>query len=66
MTLDAHMYGDPMLILELKQQAQARKDAQCGGCVRASTQLFKDPPACTVKYQTYGYRCQFYQSKGKA
>jgi hypothetical protein len=62
MPFDAHMYGDPMLILERKQQAQARKDAQCGGCVKAST-LFKGQPVCTIKFQTYGYRCQFFQLK---
>jgi len=63
MTLDAHLYGDPMLILERKQQAQARKDAQCGGCIHATSSVFKGQPSCTKKWHTYGYRCKFYQLK---
>lgn len=61
MAFDAHMYGDPMIYLQKKQEQQARKDAQCGGCVRATTQVFKGQPACTIKFQTYGYRCQFFK-----
>ena len=63
MTINADQWLDPMIVLERKQEAQARKKSQCGGCVRSTTALFKGEPACTLKYQTYGYRCQFFQLK---
>jgi len=63
MTLNADQYLDPIIVLERKEQARLRKDAQCGNCVNASTRIFTDEPFCKVRYQTYGYRCKFYQRK---
>lgn len=63
MTLDAHLYGDPMLILERKQEAQARKVKQCGGCIYSTSAVFKGEPSCTRKWQTFGHRCVFFQLK---
>lgn len=33
MTLDAHMWGNPETVLQRKQEAEARKHANCGACV---------------------------------
>jgi len=63
MTLDTSQYLDPMLVLMRKEAQQARKDAQCGGCIHATSSVFKGQPSCTKKWQTYGYRCKFYQRK---
>ena len=60
MTLDAHLYADPMLVLQRKQEANIRKVQQCGKCVNVSM-IFNGQPKCTVRKQTFGYRCEFYK-----
>ena len=60
MTLDADQYADPMLVLERKQQRQIMKVQQCGECINAKM-IFKGEPKCTVRYQTFGYRCNFFK-----
>lgn len=64
MTLDAHQYADPMLVLERKQEAQLRKVAACGDCINARM-IFQHDPRCTVKYQRFGFRCTFYTKADK-
>lgn len=61
---DAHMYGDPMLILERKEQAALRKVQQCGDCIHVKM-IFKGEPRCTVKWQTFGFRCSQYTKAEK-
>lgn len=63
MALDSHLYGDPMIILERKQQARIRKDEQCGACIFKS--IFKGEPYCAKSRQTYGHRCFNYQTRDK-
>ena len=59
MTLDAVQFLDPMVVLERKQQAAIRKVQQCGECVNAKM-IFQGQPKCTVRYQTFGYRCTYF------
>lgn len=60
MTLDSHMYGNPEAVLQRKQEAQIRKVQQCGKCINVSM-IFNGQPKCTKRYQTFGYRCEFYK-----
>ena len=60
MTLDAHLYADPALVLERKQQRQLMKVQQCGECINAKM-IFAGEPRCTVRYQTFGHRCTYFK-----
>ena len=64
MTLDASQFKDPMLVLERKQEAQLRKVAACGDCIHVKM-IFQGQPRCTVKWQTFGYRCTNYEKVDK-
>jgi len=45
MTLDAHMWGNPETVLQRKQEAEARKHANCGACVHhQSMQVIRRDP----------------------
>ena len=60
MTLDAVQFMDPMIVLERKQNRQLMKVQQCGECVNAKM-IFGNEPRCTVRKQTFGYRCEFFK-----
>lgn len=62
--LDANQYADPMLVLERKQEQQLKKVAACGDCIHVKM-IFQGQPRCTVKWQTFGFRCTFYEKADK-
>ena len=64
MTLDSHLYGNPETILERKQEQQLKKVAACGDCIHVKM-IFQGQPRCTVKWQTFGYRCTNYEKVDK-
>ena len=64
MTLDASQFKDPMIVLQQKQEAQLRKVAACGDCIHVKM-IFQGQPRCTVKWQTFGYRCTNYEKVDK-
>lgn len=64
MTLDANQWIDPMLVLERKQEQQLKKVAACGDCIHVKM-IFKGEPRCTVKWQTFGFRCSQYTKADK-
>lgn len=59
MTLDAHMWGNPETVLQRKQEAEARKHANCGSCVHHQSMQVSSGVIhiCDLKRQKYGYRC---------
>jgi hypothetical protein len=65
MTPDSWEWGDPMQVLERKQAQAARKHEQCGQCIHAKRDIFLQHPVmvCTVRRQTYGYRCHRFEIK---
>ena len=62
MTLDSHMYRNPMHVLQDKQAQAARKAKACGGCPHAQQRIFlgQEQVVCTMARQTYGVRCHHY------
>lgn len=62
--LDSHLYGNPQDILERKQQRQIMRVQQCGECINAKM-IFGGEPKCTVRYQTFGYRCDHFTKADK-
>ena len=62
--LDANQYADPMLVLERKQEQQLKKVAACGDCIHVKM-IFQGQPRCTVRFQTFGYRCTNYEKVDK-
>jgi len=64
MTLDANQFKDPMIVLQQKQEAQLRKVAACGDCIHVKM-IFQGQPRCTVRFQTFGYRCSQYTKAEK-
>ena len=63
MTLNSNQYGDPMLVLEKKQEAQARKLKNCGDCVNKQTFVFgcEKVQSCKIKNNRFGTRCNSYE-----
>lgn len=64
MTLDSNQFKDPMLVLQQKQEAQLRKVAACGECIHVKM-IFQGQPCCTVRHQTFGFRCTNYEKAEK-
>ncbi len=62
MTLDAHMFLDPAIVLERKQEEAARKARACGNCVHHKSMEFRGEVwhLCEFKRYTYGKRCNLY------
>lgn len=60
MTLENWQWQNPEMVLQRKQEANIRKVQQCGKCVNVSM-IFNGQPKCTVRKQTFGYRCEFYK-----
>lgn len=58
MALDRDMYGDPMLVLERKQERALRAHEACGDCKYHQTLELRNETlhSCTLR-RRYGWRC---------
>lgn len=59
MTLENWQWKNPEFVLERKQQIQIQRVAACGDCIHVKM-IFQGQPRCTVKWQTFGFRCSHY------
>ena len=64
MTLDAHQYRDPMLVLEAKQEAAAKRKSKCGRCIHYQTLVlnFELHHGCTLKRRNW-QACTYFETK---
>jgi len=67
MIYDSWQYGDPMRILEQKQEAEARKFRSCGDCEHHQVMAFGRDAihSCDCKRKKYGRRCEMFEPKGR-
>jgi hypothetical protein len=67
MALDNHMYRDPMLVLEQKQEHALHKQKACTGCVhRRRYEAFGEIViACTLKRTTAKRICDLYKKENE-
>jgi len=65
MTLDYWQYLPPDIVLERKQEHQARQLRACGDCIHHRTIALKGEVlhGCDCKKKTYGKRCELFQIK---
>lgn len=64
MTLDSHLYRNPMDVLEAKQERQLSRKKSCDGCVNLRSIEFAGEVvlACSLKRTTAMRRCEFYKT----
>lgn len=62
---DAHLYRDPALVLEAKQESAAKRKAKCGRCIHYQTLViaFEVHHGCAMKRRNW-QACTYFETKG--
>lgn len=64
MTLESHLWKDPMLVLMERQEAIGKRKAKCGRCIHYQTLVlnFEVHHGCTLKRRNW-QACTYFETK---
>lgn len=64
MTLESWQWANPEFVLQRKQEQQEARHRHCGGCIHhKELKLVQVEHTCSMG-RHYGYRCDYFQTKG--